>query len=135
MTAYEELKSKIVSAKENGIYLMRVLLSEEFGKRFFREINLSLAPWEFIEFMGVRVAIVPQKEPIVLEYWAGEKLERMVKVTNYEKIKAMSVQELAELLCGCSDCYDGKCYGARFCGGTFGKASGLVEWLLEEAEE
>ena len=56
-------------------------------------------------------------------------------MTNYEKIKAMSVEELAELLCDCSDCYEGKCYGVRFCGGASGKANGCVEWLLQEAEE
>ena len=38
-----------------------------------------------------------------------------IKQSNYERIKAMSVEELAQLLCNCSDCGNGRCYGNDLC--------------------
>jgi hypothetical protein len=56
-------------------------------------------------------------------------------MTNYEKIKAMSVEELADLLCNCADCGNGRCYGEEFCRPTGEPANGRVKYLLQEAEE
>lgn len=36
-------------------------------------------------------------------------------MTNYEKIKGMSVEELAEFLCDKSDCYEHRCYMYKEC--------------------
>ena len=56
-------------------------------------------------------------------------------MTNYEKIKAMSVQEMANFLCDCSDCGNGRCYGVELCRPTGEPANGCVKYLLQEAEE
>lgn len=53
-------------------------------------------------------------------------------MTNFERIKAMSVEEMAELLCKCSDCTNGLCYGNDLC--RYGQ-NGCLKWLESEVEE
>lgn len=57
------------------------------------------------------------------------------KMTNFDRIKAMSIEELAKLLCYCSDCGNGRCYGDKLC--TYGDdaCNGLVKWLESEVQE
>ena len=56
-------------------------------------------------------------------------------MTNYDRIKAMSVEEMAQLLCNCSDCGNGRCYGNDLCTQGDGACNGLVKWLEQEVEE
>ena len=56
-------------------------------------------------------------------------------MTNCERIKAMSVQEMASLLCGCSDCGNDRCYGNDLCTHGDGACNGLVKWLKQEVSE
>ena len=57
------------------------------------------------------------------------------RMTNYEKIKAMSVEEMAVFMTTASDCkncaYNKKCK----VDGTFNCHIGTIEWLESEAEE
>lgn len=54
--------------------------------------------------------------------------------TNYERILAMSVKELAEFVCdNTKDC--GDCIGFAYCVCDAGHANGLIEWLKMESEE
>jgi hypothetical protein len=57
------------------------------------------------------------------------------KQTNFDRIKAMSVEELAKLLCYCSDCGNGRCYGDKLCTYSDGACNGLVKWLESEVQE
>ena len=50
-------------------------------------------------------------------------------VTQFDRIKAMSVEEMAQLLCNCSDCGNGRCYGNDLCTQGDGACNGLVKWL------
>ena len=54
------------------------------------------------------------------------------KPTNYDRIKAMSKEEMAELLCGCSDCTSELCYGKDLC--RYGQ-NGCLKWLESEVTE
>lgn len=54
------------------------------------------------------------------------------KQTNYERIKAMSIEEMAKLLCGCSDCTSELCYGKELC--RYGQ-NGCLKWLESEVEK
>lgn len=56
-------------------------------------------------------------------------------VTQFDRIKAMSVEELAQLLCNCSDCGNGRCYGNDLCTQGDGARNGLVKWLEQEVSE
>ena len=56
-------------------------------------------------------------------------------VTQFDRIKAMSVEELAQLLCNCSDCGNGRCYGNDLCTQGDGACNGLVKWLEQEVSE
>lgn len=56
-------------------------------------------------------------------------------MTNFERIKAMSVDEMAKLLCDCSDCGNDGCYGNDLCIQGDGACNGLVKWLESEVEE
>lgn len=60
---------------------------------------------------------------------------RTPPMTNYERIKNMSVEELAQLLCNCSDCGNGRCYGNDLCTQGDGACNGLVKWLEQEVEK
>ena len=56
-------------------------------------------------------------------------------VTNADRIRAMTDEELAELLCNrVDDCYAGHCPGAPLCRRGDGKANGLRKWLKQPAE-
>lgn len=68
-------------------------------------------------------------------YYAGitSIFDAAPKMTNFYKIKAMSVQELAEFICDQSDC--DKCPGDRLCLLDGGHANGLVKYLESEVKE
>lgn len=51
---------------------------------------------------------------------------------NYDRIKAMSVEEMAQLMCNYSYCGDGRCYGNDLCTQGDGACNGLVKWLKQE---
>ena len=61
--------------------------------------------------------------------------ELQTPMTNYDRIKAMSVEEMAQLLCNCSDCGNGRCYGNDLCTQGDGACNGLVKWLEQEVSE
>ena len=63
------------------------------------------------------------------------RVTRSFKMTNYDRIKAMSVEEMALLLCNCSDCGNGRCYGNDLCTQGDGACNGLVKWLEQEVSE
>lgn len=56
-------------------------------------------------------------------------------VTNADKIRAMTDEELAEWLCDSSDCYLGRCVALDLCECNAGKANGMKKWLKQPAEE
>ena len=59
-------------------------------------------------------------------------------MTNYEKIKAMSVEEMANYISdSVSACEDCPAYRADTCDGMFSRMceEELAKWLLQEAEE
>jgi hypothetical protein len=63
--------------------------------------------------------------------WEYEKI-----LTNGDKIRDMSDEELAVWLCSRFDnCSSYTCPGANYCNGEDGKANGLVKWLKQPAEE
>ena len=71
-----------------------------------------------------------------------EKMQAMARecidhkpVTQFDRIKAMSVEEMAQLLCNCSDCGNGRCYGNDLCTQGDGACNGLVKWLEQEVSE
>ena len=64
-----------------------------------------------------------------------DKKELQTPMTNYDRIKAMSVEEMAQLLCNCSDCGNGRCYGNDLCTQGDGACNGLVKWLEQEVSE
>lgn len=60
-----------------------------------------------------------------------------VPMTNSDRIRAMSDEELAVWLCGLliSDtCYT-HCPGCNFCNDADGESNGLKKWLQQPAEE
>ena len=57
------------------------------------------------------------------------------KLSNYDRIRNMSVEELAKLLCNCSDCGNGRCYGDKLCTQDDGACNGLIKWLESEVTE
>lgn len=60
--------------------------------------------------------------------------EKQKKQTNYDRIRNMSVEELAKLLCYCSDCGNGRCYGNDLCKSGDGACNGLIKWLESEVD-
>jgi hypothetical protein len=55
-------------------------------------------------------------------------------MTNYDRIKEMSLTELAEFICENSmDCED--CVGHEYCTRSDGHANGMIKWLKTESEE
>lgn len=56
-------------------------------------------------------------------------------ITNADRIRAMSDEELAEFLCGVNGCYQANCPGAKLCKFGGGLANGLKKWLQQPAEE
>ena len=63
------------------------------------------------------------------------KCERFEPITNYDRIKAMNVKQLAEFICGI---YDTEEDAAKFINGTIipcYNENDIAEWLNSEAEE
>ena len=57
-------------------------------------------------------------------------------VTNADRIRAMTDDELAVFICDRVDtCSEKRCPGAALCKGADGKANGLKKWLQWPAEE
>ncbi len=55
-------------------------------------------------------------------------------MTNYEKIKAMSVEEIRDFLISCTN--QNRCFFFYECGGCVGECEYCVEhWLESEVEE
>lgn len=54
-------------------------------------------------------------------------------MTNFEKIKDMSIEEFARFLCLHLNC--GVCMGADLCKMRGERANGLLKWLEQEVEE
>ena len=53
-------------------------------------------------------------------------------MTNFERIKDMSIKEIASFICSCSDCGNGRCYGKNSCKPGDGACNGLVKYLESE---
>jgi hypothetical protein len=56
-------------------------------------------------------------------------------ITNADRIRAMSDEELAKFICEWCNCVPGYCPGVEMCTPSLGKANGLVKWLQQPAEE
>ena len=55
-------------------------------------------------------------------------------MTNFERIKEMSLKELAEFICErTDDC--AKCFGCDLCRTNCGHANGLIAWLKKEVQD
>lgn len=54
-------------------------------------------------------------------------------MTNEEKMKSMTTEELAKFICKNIECYE--CPGKNFCYLAEGNANGLQTWLKKEVEE
>lgn len=59
--------------------------------------------------------------------------EQRPKITRYQRILSMDIDEMAEWICDMYRC-DG-CIAEDYCNGTDGKANGMKKWLESEAEE
>lgn len=71
-----------------------------------------------------------------------EKMQAMARecidhkpVTQFDRIRTMSVEKMAQLLCNCSDCGNGRCYGNDLCTQGDGACNGLVKWLEQEVSK
>ena len=54
-------------------------------------------------------------------------------MTNFEKLKSMSLEELALFVCeNAMDCED--CVGQDYCKRGDGRANGMIKWLKKEVE-
>ena len=54
-------------------------------------------------------------------------------MTNFEKLKSMSLEKLAEFICeNTMDCED--CVGFKYCTRSDGHANGMSKWLKKEVE-
>lgn len=60
-------------------------------------------------------------------------LNHFKPMTNFDKIKRMTIEELAKFICDCTDCE--RCYGRDLCKRGDGVANGLVKYLESEVEE
>ena len=57
-------------------------------------------------------------------------------MTNADRIRAMTDEELAVFICDRVDtCSEKRCPGAELCRGEEGKANGLKKWLQQPVEE
>ena len=56
-------------------------------------------------------------------------------MTNGDRIRAMSDEELAQFMCRTFMCQINNCPGAELCTTTDGKANGMLKWLRHPAEE
>ena len=69
------------------------------------------------------------------EDFARRLIDHAKPMTNAQKIRAMTDEELAEFLCNrFRDCFDGSCPGAELCVAGGGKANGLKKWLKQPVE-
>lgn len=57
---------------------------------------------------------------------------REVAFTNADRIRAMSDEELAILICKAYECY--RCPGEELCNCVEGKANGAMKWLQQPVE-
>ena len=66
----------------------------------------------------------------------GKEIDKGTNVlTNADRIRAMSDEELAEFLCDRTEnCNLGYCPGADLCNCVDGKANGYLKWLKQPAE-
>lgn len=55
-------------------------------------------------------------------------------ITNADRIRAMSDEELAAFLCKKFGCHSDTCPGIELCNPNEGKANGLLKWLQQPAE-
>ena len=55
------------------------------------------------------------------------------RMTNIEKLKAMTDEEIAKAVCEMTECKD--CVGNDLCIQGDGEANGLIKWLQSEAVE
>ena len=62
-------------------------------------------------------------------------IDEFKPMTNFERIKAMSIEELASFLCACSDCGNSRCYGGDLCKPGDGTCNGLIKYLKREVQE
>ena len=60
--------------------------------------------------------------------------EKEKKVTNGDALRAMTDKDLAEYLCGMTDCDPDICPGYLLCIPHSGKGNGLLKWLQQPAE-
>ncbi len=56
-------------------------------------------------------------------------------MTNADRIRAMTDEELAVFICQWCQCVEGYCPGVKMCVFAVGKANGLLKWLQQPAEE
>ena len=54
--------------------------------------------------------------------------------TNYDRIIAMSLTELAEFICENTDDCD-RCKGYDYCRADAGHANGMIKWLKKEVQD
>ena len=69
------------------------------------------------------------------EDFARRLIDHAKPMTNADRIRAMSDEELAEFLCDRTEnCNLGYCPGADLCNCVDGKANGYLKWLKQPAE-
>lgn len=56
-------------------------------------------------------------------------------ITNGDRIRAMSGEELAQFMCRTFMCQINNCPGEELCTANDGKANGMLKWLQQPAEE
>lgn len=55
-------------------------------------------------------------------------------MTNADRIRSMTDEELSVFLCEHLKCYSNSCPGIGLCKTNEGKANGLLKWLQQPAE-
>lgn len=58
-----------------------------------------------------------------------------IPMTNSDRIRAMSDEELADFLCKKFGCHSETCPGIELCKPNEGKANGLLKWLQQPVKE
>ena len=56
------------------------------------------------------------------------------RMTNADKIRSMTDEELSAFLCEKFDCRSESCPGIELCKPNEGKANGILRWLQKQAE-
>ena len=62
-------------------------------------------------------------------------LNHFKPMTNFDRIKRMTIEELASFLCACSDCGNGRCYGDGLCKPGDGTCNGIIKYLKSEVTD